>query len=418
MEEQIVNLAREILKEKKSMKANDLVALLESKTGSKLNYVKTLHVLERQKDFTFYKDGRFWAVSLSEFAPQQTLQQVQMALPIEGEPTYSFDHCHKKILKLLDELNNRILGQAELNWLETAVLLSKQGAILVGEPGVGKSDSIALLAKMSGLKYFKYEFQRDSLVQELTGGVKIHKLKDENNGAEVIKFDYLMENLLSCDVFIGNEIQEAGAGVIQACRQVFEEREWQGKPLPLKAFFLTQNPSAFKNVRTADIDRVAVIYHVVSNVTLGKETVCEEIVSQTNSGKKFEPVKPVMTREEMLATMDWVTKVETAPVIKHISALAMAYSKVAKREVTERFLVQATKLVKANAFIRGRMVAGLEDLDILEHTAAKYGIEYGVAKNIIRAIIAPKEEKSKVLQMLPDKVHQYLVEKLKMWGEI
>jgi hypothetical protein len=113
----------------------------------------------------------------------------------------------------------------------------------------------------------------------------------------------------------------------------------------------------------------------------------------------------------MIACMQWVKKVDISPILDELKYAIITFSKVAKREVTERFAVQATKLIKANAFMRGRMVAKLEDLDILEHSGLKYGIEPQTAKNLLKIIINSDTD---LLKAQPAQIIDYLKNKLEL----
>lgn len=145
---------------------------------------------------------------------------------------------HRKIEKILTQLNNVLLGKEQQTQLALACLLANGHLLIEDLPGMGKTTLAATLAKTLGLDYQRVQFTSDMLPADILG-VSIFDTQRQ-------QFSFHQGPIFS-QVLLADEINRASPKTQSALLEAMEEKQISvdGKtyPLPLPFFVIaTQNP--------------------------------------------------------------------------------------------------------------------------------------------------------------------------------
>ncbi|MBL7663011.1 AAA family ATPase [bacterium] len=128
----------------------------------------------------------------------------------------SFSDAQALIKKLIDALNLRVIGQADLKRRLVLALITREHLLLEGVPGLAKTRSIKALAEALELDFKRVQFTPDLLPADLVG---TEVYRPEKGSFEVRKGP-VFTNLLLAD-----EINRAPAKVQSALLETMQERQ-------------------------------------------------------------------------------------------------------------------------------------------------------------------------------------------------
>ncbi|MFB3888275.1 MAG: AAA family ATPase [Candidatus Bathyarchaeia archaeon] len=257
-------------------------------------------------------------------------------------------------------LTDKIVNQDELVDLVMIALLSGEGLLLEGNPGVGKSTVVRLACVGSGLNYFYRQLHRDSRAEELVGPINPKKFFEDG------QIDYARTGLCRAHVAFIDEVNQGGSGVLEVLREATNEKAFQGVPIPLLSFFYTVNKEIGKELTRATSDRLALSYRIQGNLEREDEEACLEIIKagkkkQSDYVQKVDPMS-------LLKGIKLSSKVKI-PEEVYLGALwfSIAVQKLSNISLSDRLIVQIDRIMRASAIYHGRTVADVTDLYWLKH---------------------------------------------------
>jgi MoxR-like ATPase len=187
------------------------------------------------------------------------------------------------------------------------------GHVLVDDfPGTGKTTLAKSLAASIGAKFARVQFTPDLLPSDILG-VSVFNQRDQN-------FEF-REGPVFTSILLADEINRASPRTQSALLEVMAESQVsvEGRTHPMDQLFFvvaTQNPVEFRGtypLPEAQMDRFALC------LALGYVDADTEVavLSAQDLGHPLDAIRPVATREEVLALKDAARHVRVADEIRH-----------------------------------------------------------------------------------------------------
>ncbi|MDR3129261.1 MAG: AAA family ATPase [Tannerellaceae bacterium] len=200
-------------------------------------------------------------------------------------------------------MDRTIVGQKHLVESLLIGLLADGHILLEGVPGLAKTLAIKTLASLIDARYSRIQFTPDLLPADVVGTMIYSQKQEEFQ----VKQGPIFANFVLAD-----EINRAPAKVQSALLEAMQERQVtiseHTYPLPRPFLVLaTQNPIEQEGtypLPEAQVDRF--MLKVVINYPKKEE---EKAIIRQNIGQEAEPVKPILTKEEILAAREVVREV-------------------------------------------------------------------------------------------------------------
>ncbi|MFO7178749.1 MAG: MoxR family ATPase [Pseudomonadota bacterium] len=277
----------------------------------------------------------------------------------------------RRIGALREEIGRVIVGQrAVLDGVLTCMLAGSH-ALLEGVPGLGKTMLVRTLAGALGLEFSRIQFTPDLMPADIIGTVV---LEQSAEGRNVFEF---RRGPVFANVVLADEINRATPKTQSALLEAMQEhrvtvgRTTHALPEPYLVL-ATQNPLEMEGtypLPEAQLDR----FFFKLEVPFPSREELHAILERTTSDQRVE-VRPVLTREDVLAMQDLVRRV---PAPRHVQDYAIRVLQAthpngegAPRSVT-RYVrtgasprgVQAMLLgAKVRALYEGRFAASIDDV--------------------------------------------------------
>ena len=274
----------------------------------------------------------------------------------------------QKILEMpslfVKELERPFVGRYEEAKLIALALLTREHAILIGEPGTAKSAMIRRAAQLVGARFFSYLMTKFTEPSELFGPLDINALK-EGRYVRITK-----GKLPEADIVFLDEIFKASSAILNALLSILNERVffdgYTEIVVPLWSLFSATNEVPEDPELEALYDRILLRQYVRPlSDNMWKDLL--EAAWAIEIGKVGVP-QPVMTLEELKRLYDLVLQVDLSPIkSKLLKLFAVLESK--GIHLTDRRKAKCLKAVAAHAILNGRLKAVEEDLIVIKNIA-------------------------------------------------
>lgn len=284
---------------------------------------------------------------------------------------------HERLKPLRDLLDARIVGHDDVKRALLLGLVCREHVYLEGPPGAAKTLMAELVARGSALRFFFYQFHRDTRLTELLGDVVLERHPVE--GGERIVQRIEPGGLLTCEVCVLDDISRAPGEALNVLLRILNERRYGDAALPLLSAIATGNPASDEYYNEpldpANLDRFAIQLRVPGLLQSGDEELARRLVERfaEDAGLDTPDAAPVVEREAFEQLYRALPEVKVpAPLIDALFGVLRAL--VEEHELrddnsllTDRtFLVKALKLLRGRALLAGREQVELEDLRVLE----------------------------------------------------
>lgn len=313
-----------------------------------------------------------------------------LTIKLDNTPTNNvnteINKTRKKIKKIQSELSSYFVERDEEIKGLTLAILSDANVFLLGKPGVGKSKMVKQWHKhITDSNYFKYLLSQFTVPEELTGPVSLSKLKED-------KYVRNTKGMLpEAHTVVLEEIFKASSAIINFLLGILNEREFfnggKKQKVPILSLVATSNemPDPDGDLAAA-IDRFILKYEVKD--VEERSNYLKMMDSYLTGGEEPETT---ISLKEVEQARDYVDTVPVSTGVQNILITLLSKLKDKGIRVSGRKLNQSMRILKANAFLRGRDEVLKEDLDILQHSYWETPQQIKTVKNVILDLINPVE---------------------------
>src|SRR5699024_6361048 len=210
----------------------------------------------------------------------------------------------EKIMKVVENINEVVIGKKEVAVLSLTALLSGGHVLLEDVPGVGKTMLVRALAKSLNGDFKRIQFTPDLLPSDVTG-VSIYNPKD-------MEFEFRPGPIFG-NVILADEINRASPKTQSAFLEAMEESsvtvDGHTVRLPDPFFVMaTQNPMDYQGtypLPEAQLDRF------LMKLKVGYPAKEEEVdmLNRSLVHRPIDTIEPVLSREELQEILHQVKKV-------------------------------------------------------------------------------------------------------------
>ena len=267
-------------------------------------------------------------------------------------PAFDFESSHKKIGKVIDEIEKVIVGKRSEIVLLLTAMLSGSHVLIEDVPGTGKTTLAATIAKVTGLEFKRAQFTPDVMASDITG-FNIYNRRTE-------EFEF-RAGLVMCNLMLADEINRASPKTQSALLEAMEESKVtvDGVTYPIPDPFMviaTQNPTGYVGtypLPEAQLDRFALKIH------MGYPSTEEEvnILLARTGANPLDKVEAIISREELRAIRDGVAAIKIDEELYRYIVLLMSATRrhpSLSLGASPRASVALMRVAQAYAFIRGR----------------------------------------------------------------
>jgi len=259
---------------------------------------------------------------------------------------------HEKVKKIIDNINEVMIGKEEVAVLSLAALLARGHVLLEDVPGVGKTMLVRTLAKSLDCDFKRIQFTPDLLPSDVTG-VSIYNPK-------TLEFEFRGGPILG-NIVLADEINRTSPKTQSSLLEGMEEKSVtvDGNTIQLsQPFFVmaTQNPIEYEGtypLPEAQLDRF------ILKLNMGYPSMADELemLERTSRNHPIETISPVMTKDELVSIQE---EVKDVYVDQNVQQYIVNLVKATRENeniflgVSPRGSIALMSVAKALAFIYGR----------------------------------------------------------------
>jgi MoxR-like ATPase len=316
----------------------------------------------------------------------------------------------KTVSKIKTILDEYVVGHNDIKEGIMLALIAREHVYIEGAPGTAKTMLAELAAKAANLKFYFYQFHRDTRLSELIGEYIISReetnieINGGNSKGELIRQQLLPGGIMTAQMVVLDDITRAPGEALNILLRLLNEREYQGIKLPLLTAIATSNPTQDdyfnEPLDLANLDRFAIQLKSKGLLTQGNwdeaMSVLDYYVDHVFDKDSIEGFETDLFEQpiDYMLNIKMPTKVRKR-LMRFLGKLIEDYHlNETNSLMTDRtFLVKAVRVLKAKAILEGREEVIPSDLSVL-----KYMTTFRVPEEIadrIEEILENLDEKKK-----------------------
>ena len=277
----------------------------------------------------------------------------------------------EKKAALIAEIKKRIIGQERVVELLLITLFADGHGLFVGVPGLAKTLLIQTLSESLGLNFQRIQFTPDLMPTDITGTEVLEE--DRTTGKRSFRF---IPGPLFANIVLADEVNRTPPKTQAALLQAMQERKITagGRTHDLSPPFLvfaTQNPIEQEGtypLPEAQLDRFMLM------IDVGYPSHDEEVaIVQATTASDPEPVRSVLTQQEVRAFQGLVRRVPAPPSVVEYAVRLVRKTRVEDEQSASELKwgagPRASQMLiigaKARAVLNGRFAASVDDVKTL-----------------------------------------------------
>jgi MoxR-like ATPase len=277
-----------------------------------------------------------------------------------------------------ERLNEYVIGQEGVKEALLLALIGQEHLYLQGEPGCAKTLLAEVVGHTANLSFHFSQMHRDTRLAELVGDVVLERSASGTGTGEVIRQSLQPGGVLTSELVLLDDISRAPGEALNVLLRILNEREFNGRHIPLMSAIATSNPTSAdyynEPLDPANLDRFTL------QLKTGGALACQD----------WEDARAIMDRYEGMAPEFAVEGAVDAEVLREARRESLrvklpktvldAYQKFldtlrnryrctpANSLLTDRtMLVKVPRMIRAMALLQGRNEAILDDLRVLKY---------------------------------------------------
>ncbi|MBI4083248.1 MAG: MoxR family ATPase [Candidatus Lambdaproteobacteria bacterium] len=275
------------------------------------------------------------------------------------------------------EMDRFVIGHDEVKAGLILGLLAREHIYIEGPPGMAKTMLSEIVSAASNLKFYFYQFHRDTRLAELVGDIVIQR-EQEAGAGELIRQSIRRGGVLTAELCVLDDISRAPGEALNVLLRILNEREFLDEPIPLLTAIATSNPTLDEYYNEpldpANLDRFTIQLRSHGLIQENQWDNVQKVIDLYAASTFSEEVQPdpILNREVFDRGYELLRQVEVPETIKRalIDLLSRFVNQFkldpSNSLITDRsFLVKAIKIFKANALLHGRSQVSPEDLSVL-----------------------------------------------------
>lgn len=300
----------------------------------------------------------------------------------------------KKFDNLMQEMRSKLIERDDEVMGMLVALLSRHHIFMVSPPGTAKSLAIKMLKDVivngengaGKVRYFEILMMKSTLPDEVFGPYRISSLKRDVMERDIDGY------LPTAHFAFLDEVWKANSAILNGLLKITNEREFKnGKDLvqvPLYTMFTASNELPGEDDLSAQYDRFMLRYHPEYIRSMGNfvkmcKTRDEDLVLKTRL--TFDEINDAIAVVKAIEIPDDVIDM-LAEIRENLKAEAIV--------VSDRRFRESLRCVRAFAFLNGRDIVSMDDLEILEHIFWSEPTDIQKVRKCILVKINPYQEEA------------------------
>lgn len=280
---------------------------------------------------------------------------------------------------LREEMDRYVIGHDKVKTGLILGLLAREHIYIEGPPGMAKTMLAEIVSAASNLKFYLYQFHRDTRLAELVGDVVIERQREGGeNGGEIIMQSIRKGGVLTAELCVLDDISRSPGEALNVLLRVLNERQFQSESIPLLTAIATSNPTAddYYNepLDPANLDRFTIQIRSAGLIQENRWDEVRQVIdlySDTQFSEEVNP-EPILSREIFDDAYRLIHQVQVPDIVKR--GLVDLLTRLVNQHkldptnslITDRsFLVKTIKILKAKALLDGRLQVVPDDLIVL-----------------------------------------------------
>ncbi len=279
--------------------------------------------------------------------------------------------------ELRGEMDRFVIGHDAVKAGLILGMVCREHIYIEGPPGMAKTMLAEIVAAAANLKFYLYQFHRDTRLAELVGDIVIQREPDEGGG-ELILQSIRKGGVLTAEICVLDDISRAPGEALNVLLRVLNERQFQTEPIPLLTAIATSNPTVddYYNepLDPANLDRFTIQIRSSGLIQENRWEQVQQVIDLYSTAEFSQEVKPqpILNRSVFDKAYEMLHIISVPDIVKRcLIDLLSRFVNQFKLDhtnslITDRsFLVKTIKVLKAQALLAGRLEVMPADLSIL-----------------------------------------------------
>lgn len=293
------------------------------------------------------------------------------------EPQNDATAVARQFADLMAEMDRYVVGHDVVKRGLILGLIAREHVYIEGPPGMAKTMLAEIIAAASNLKFYFYQFHRDTRLAELVGDVVIERQPTDGAG-ELILQSIRKGGVLTAELCVLDDISRSPGEALNVLLRVLNERRFQTESIPLLSAIATSNPTEddYYNepLDPANLDRFTIQMRSEGLIQENQWSDVEKVIDLYSSKQFSDEVtpEPILSRQVFDDAYTLLHQVTVPDIVKRgLIDLLNRFINQFKLDptnslITDRsFLVKTIKILKAHALIDGRMQVIPTDLNAM-----------------------------------------------------